>query len=205
MLKKVYSILGSKVSSFIADEDALKFSSAKSITNYDSFKESFAKKLSLDMKIEIKYASIKSIKKEDNDKEILIIYKAIFGIPGKCEFSFIDLADYETFFNYLEKEQYFTRIYETLTPIKAIINYLFGLLITIYLTILGFFQASNIGDVAKEPTYSVQMKQFNDIVGFLGVKGVLAVGIIIMGYLFFKILKRYKNPPNQVKFIPPSS
>ena len=67
MVDKVFSISGNKISAFILDENSLKFSSSSSET-VDTFREAFAKKLSLATKVEIKYDTIKSIKKEDNDK-----------------------------------------------------------------------------------------------------------------------------------------
>lgn len=99
MVNKVFSITGNKISSLITDEISLKFSSSTS-DSVDTFREAFAKKLSLATKVEIKYDSIKSIKKEDNDKDVLIKYKTFVGIVSDCEFSFNDMADYETFFTF---------------------------------------------------------------------------------------------------------
>src|SRR5438128_2179958 len=123
MVDKVFSITGNKISSFITDESSLKFSSSKFDT-VASFRQAFAKKLSLTTKVEIKYNAIKYIRKEDNSKDVLILYKKFLGIPLDCEFAFADPADYETFFTFFEKNRYFTKSHETLTPFRAIRNYL---------------------------------------------------------------------------------
>lgn len=202
MLDKVFPISGNKISSFIADDDALKFSSSTSETTVDSFKESFAKKLSLATKIEIKYDSIKSIKKEDNDLEVLIKYKNFVGLPIDFEFSFADPTDCDTFFTFLERERFFTKINEVLTPFKAIRNYLIGLFATIGFTIFTYYQAIEISKGNAEEAHSWKVRLFNYVARLLGEKGILAIGVILSGFLLYIIWKRYKNPPNQIKFIP---
>ena len=204
MVDKVFSITGNKISAFITDENALKFSSATSNT-VDTFREAFAKKLSLATKVEIKYDSIKSIKKEDNDKDILIKYKTFIGVPSDCEFSFSDPADYGIFFTFFEKERYFTKSHETLTPFRAISNYLIGLAATIGLTIFTYYQAIEIANGTVEESHSGKARLFNYIVGLLGDKGVLGLGVLISGYLIYKIWKRFSNPPNQTKLLPPNT
>ena len=185
MVNKVFSITGNKISSFITDGNSLKFSSS-TFETVDSFREAFAKKLSLATKVEIKYDAINSIKKEDNAKDILIKYKTSIGIPSDCEFSFTDAADYETFFTFFEKERYFTKSYETLTPIRAIRNYLIGLLATIGFTVFIYYQAIEIVTGTVEEYNSGKARIFNNIVELLGDKGVLAIGTLISSYLIYK-------------------
>ena len=204
MLNQVFAINGNKISSFVADTDSLKFSSS-SFDSMDEFLTSFGKKLSLATKVEIKYDSIKAVQKEDNDKTVAIKYKGIGGITSSCEFSFNNEADYEAFFNYLEKERYFKRTNETLTPFKAIRGYILGLLLTIGLTIFAYYQAIGIANGTLEDSGNRKTRLFNALVGLLGDKGVLAVGAAIAAYLVYKIWSRYSNPPNQLKLMPPNA
>lgn len=204
MLNKVFSIKGNKISSFISDDESLKFSSSKSERTIDSFKEAFAKKISLSTKVEIEYDSIKYIKIEDNDKNIIIRYKSFLGLPDDCEFSFNDSTDYDTFFRFLEKERYFTKTNERLTPFKAIKNYLIGFLATFGFTIFTYYQAIEFENGTIEEIHSGKSGIFNYVIGLLGNRGVLAVGISILVYLLYKIWTRFANPPNQLKFIPPN-
>lgn len=204
MIDKVLSITGNKISSLITDESSLKFSSSKFDT-VESFQAAFAKKLSLATKVEIKYDAIKYIRKEDNGKEVLILYKKFLGIPLDCEFTFTDTADYETFFTFFEKERYFTKSHETLTPLRAIRNYLIGLVATIGFTIFSYYQAIEIANGNVEEASSGKVRAFNYIVGLLGDKGVFAVGTLISGYLIYKCWSRFTNPPNQIKLLPPNS
>ena len=203
MIDKVFSITGNKIVSFITDENALKFSSA-SPEGVEAFREAFAKKLSLATKVEIKYASIKSVRKEENDKDILISYKTGIGIPGECVFSFNDGADYATFFNFLEKERFFSKRDEALTPFKAIRNYLIGLLATIGLGVFSYKEAIAIANGTVEEAHSSKTRAFNYIVGLLGDKGIIAIVTLISCYLLYKIWGRFSNPPMQIKFYPPN-
>jgi hypothetical protein len=204
MVDKVFPITGNKISAFIIDENSLKFSSSTSDT-VNTFREAFAKKLSLATKVEIKYDSIKSIKKEDNDKDVLIKYKTPVGITIDRGFAFTDPADYETFFTFFEKERYFTKTHETLTPIRAIRNYLIGLLVTIGSTFFTYYQAIGIANGTVEEAHNGRTRFFNYIVGVLGDKGVIAVGTLISAYLMYKIWERFYNPPNQLKLCPPNA
>jgi len=204
MVDKVFSITGNKISSFITDESSLKFSSA-TFDTVESFREAFTKKLSLSTKVEIKYDTIKYIRKEDNSKEVLILYKKFIGIPLDCEFSFTDKADYETFFSFFEKDRYFRKSHETVTPLRAIRNYLIGLAATIGFTIFAYYQAVDIANGTVEEASSGRVRTFNYIIGLLGDKGVLLIGTLISGYLIYKIWKRFSNPPNQIKLLPPTA
>lgn len=205
MLNQVFSITGNKISTFIADENSLKYSSSNNFISVDEFLESWNKKLSLATKVEIKYESIKSIKKEDNDKKILIKYKTWAGIPSDCVFSFTSDVDYDIFFNFLEKERYFLRIHETLTPFKAIRGHLIGLAITIAITIFSYYQAIAIANGTVEEAHNGKTRLFNVLVGFLGYKGVIAVGSLGACYLLYRVWLRYSNPPNQTRFMPPNA
>lgn len=203
MLNQVFPVSGNKISSFVADTDSLKFSSS-SFDSVDEFLAAYSKKLSLATKLEIKYDSIKAVQKEDNDKTVVIKYKGIGGITSSCEFSFSNESDYEVFFSYLEKERYFKRTNETLTPFKAIRSYILGLLLTIGLTIFAYYQAIGIANGTLEDSGNRKTRLFNALVGLLGDKGVLAVGAAVTAWIGYKIWTRFKNPPNQTKFIAPN-
>jgi hypothetical protein len=203
MIDKVFSITGEKISALIIDEDSLKFSSSWS-DSVDAFREAFAKKISLATKVEIKYDSIKSIKKEANDKDILIKYKNSLGLPGDCEFSFNNPTDCELFFTFFEKEMYFRKSQETLTPFKGIRNYLIGLLATIVFTIVVYYHAIEIANGTARESHSGKTRIVNYLIGLIGDKGVIAVGAIISVYLIYKIWSRFSNPPSQTKLLPPN-
>ncbi len=202
MIDKVFSVTGNKITSFIIDEDSLKFSSS-TFETVDEFKLAFDKKLSLATKVEIKYNAIKSIKKEDNSSEISIVYKSALGISMDCEFAFTDTSKNQLFFIFLEKERFFSKQYQTLSPIRAVRNHLIGLLAIIGVTIFCYYQAINIANGTKEKTYNIKEIIFYKTVEILGDKGVIAIGLIISGLLVYKIWQRFTNPPNQVVFLPP--
>ena len=204
MTNKVFAISGNKIASLSIGENSLMFSS-QTFNSVEDFMEGWNKKLSLATKVEIKYESIKSVKKEDTDKDVLIKYKSFIGIPTNCEFSFSDTNDYETFFTFLQKVRYFSKTEEVLTPFKAILNHLIGLVFAIGITVFAYFEALKIADGTIEEAHSGKTRLFNNIVELLGDKGVLAVGTLGACYLLYKIWTRFKNPPNQLKLLPPNS
>lgn len=201
MLDKVFLITGNKVSSLITDENSLKFSSATA-ESVQSFKEAFAKKLSLSTKLEIKYDSIKHIRKEDGDKDVIILYKKALGIPMDCEFSFKDSADYDTFFTFFEKEKSFIKSHEALKPLLAIRNYGIGLIVTLVVTVFSYYQALAITDGTAEEAHSGKARLFFHVVELLGDKGVLAIGGLLSCFLAYKVWTRFSNPPTQIKLTP---
>ncbi len=203
MENKVFAISGDKKSSFILDESSLKFSS-KDPVSWTEFQESWSKMLTLATKLEVKYDAITAIKKEDNDDTVVIKYKGIGGLPSECEFSFSDANDREAFFTFFEKEHYFQRNYEALTPFKAIKNYLFGFAITIAIIIYTYFEAIAIANGTAERSTSRKGRLFQNIADILGDKGVIIVGLIICSFFVYIIWTRFKNPPNQLSLLPPN-
>ena len=63
--------------------------------------------------------------------------------------------------------------------------------------------ANAIANGTVEEAHNGKSRLFNALIGILGDKGVLAVGALIACYLLYKIWLRFKNPPNQTKFLPP--
>ena len=201
MTEKVFKVTGNKISNLIFDESSLKFSSQEN-NSYSEFQDSWNKKLSLATKVEVKYESIKSIKKEENDDDILIKYKTFAGIPSECEFSFIEKSDYDIFFNFFENNKNFVKNNETLTPFKAIRNYIFGLIVTIGLTIFSYYQAVSISNGTAEEIDSRKGRMFQNIISILGDKGVILIGTAISAFILYKIWTRFKNPPSQIILLP---
>jgi len=182
-------------------DTSFKFSSHR-FDSPDEFQTAWDKKLSLATKVEVKYDAIKSIKKDDDDTDILIKYKTILGIPTNCEFSFVDEESYAIFFTFLQKERYFTKEYEKLTPIKSIVNYLIGIAAMLVFTAFCYSEALKIANGTVEEATDGKQKTFNDIIGALGSKGVLAIGGVLLCYLVYKAWKRFSNPPHRLLFLP---
>lgn len=202
MPDKVFSVTRNKVSSLIIDENSLKFLS-KTYNTHADFKNAWSKKLTLATKSEIKYHTIRAIKKEDNDSTIAVKYKTFAGITGSYEFAFKDKADNEEFFNFFDKERYFTRTNEVLTPFKAVTNYAIGLVATIGFTIFSYYQAVGIANGTVDESGSSRTRLFYFLLEKLGANGVIAVGGLIACLLLYKIWMRFTNPPNQTKLLPP--
>lgn len=204
MEKRLLVAQGNKIASLFLGENSLLLSS-QDFNSEQDFLDGWNKKLSLATKIEVKYDAIKSVKKEDDEADVLVKYKAALGIPGSVEFSLPTAGDYEFLFVFLEKERYFTKTYEKATPVKAALNYGIGLVATLLLTVFSYFEALAIANgTADRPTTS-KSRLFYSLVESLGDKGVLAVGGLLACYLAYKIWTRFTNPPQQVEFFPPQA
>ena len=188
----------------LAGESAFLFSS-QHFRSAEEFRAAWDKKLSLATKVEVRYDAIKSVHKDDDDADILIKYKTVLGIPTNCQFSFDDAGAYPLFFSFLQRERYFTKQEERLTPLKSIVNYLIGIAATLALTAFSYSQALDIGQGTVEETNDHKRALFNSIVGFLGTKGVLAVGALLLAYLGYKAWARFSNPPTRLLFLPPNA
>jgi hypothetical protein len=204
MLQQVFSITGNKIASLLAGEKAFLFSS-QHFTSAEAFRAAWEKKVSLATKIEVKYDAIKSVHKDDDSNDILIKYKTLLGIPTNCEFSFNDANAYPLFFSYLQKELYFTKQEEKLTPLKAIVNYLIGLVLTVAFTAFCYAEALKIANGTVAEARSGKEQLFNEAVGALGDKGVLAAGGLLAAYLGYKAWMRFSNPPNRLLLLPPNA
>jgi len=202
---RVFSIRGNKIASMAIDEESIRFSS-KSFNNIEDFNEVWSKRLSLATKVEVKFSKIKYVSKEEPGKEIKIRYKAI----AEAVFTFNKPEDYRGFFTILEKEQYFTKTEETLSPIKAATPYIIGLFVMIATTIFCYYEAIKVstkGGLAQELSEATDVKNelFLRLLHFVGEKGVIAIGAATCIYISYRIWKRYTNPPNRIKLLPPNA
>lgn len=204
MLQQVFAITGNKIASMLAGETSFMFSS-QHFNSAEEFQAAWDKKLSLATKVEVKYNAIKSVHKDDDGADILIKYKSVVGIPTNCQFSFNNAAAYPVFFAFLQKERYFTSQEEKLTPLKSIVNYLIGMAATVAFTAFSYSEALKIANGTVREANTGKEELFNDIVGALGNKGVLAAGILGISYLGYKAWKRFSTPPNRLLFLPSAS
>ena len=201
MTNSIFKVDGKKIETLLLGEKALMFSS-QSLQTEEEFNKAWSKTLTLATKTEIKYDSIKSVTKEDSEETILIKYKGALGVPNECEFSFPAQSDCEAFFSFLEKEQYFRRTDERISPVKSATPYIIGLAVTIAITLFAHFQAVDIANGTADESGSRKTRAFMNIIGLIGDKGVWTIGILVSCFIAYKIWKRFKNPPVQTKFLP---
>jgi hypothetical protein len=204
MLNQVFAITGNKIASMMAGESSFMFSS-QYFNSDEEFRVAWNRKLSLATKVEVNYDVIKSIHKDDDDADILIKYKTVLGIPTNCQFSFNKADAYSAFFTFLQKDRYFTKQEERLTPLKSIINYLIGIVVTLAFIVFCYSEALKIANGTVEKATNGKQKLFNNVVGALGDKGVLILGGLLLCYLGYKAWTRFSNPPNRLLFLPPNT
>lgn len=204
MIDKLFPITSKKLSAFIVDEQSILFSSQRK-NSFDAFKEEFAKKITLATKHEVKYEEIISITKEESEFNLHLSYKGTLGITNELEFTFSNADDYEVFLTYLEQKRFFTRTYETLSPFNAIRSQLIWLFISILITIFSYDRAIDIAEEGVDESARGRFRLYSYLIEFLGDKGVIAVGSIVIMYLGYNIWKRYSNPPRQMRMMPANS
>ena len=201
MIDKVFPITSKKLSAFIVDDQRILFSSQRK-DSFNAFKEEFAKKITLATKYEVKYEEIISITKEESEFDLHLTYKGTLGITNELEFTFSNADDYEVFLTYLEQKRFFTRNYETLSPFNAIRSQLIWMFISILVTIFSYDRAMDIAKEGIDESARGRFILYSYLVEFLGDKGVIAVGAIVIIYLGYNIWKRYTNPPRQMRLMP---
>jgi len=201
MIDRVFPITSKKLSAFIVDEQSILFSSQRK-NSFEAFKEEFAKKITLATKYEVKYEDIISITKEESEFDLHLTYKGALGITNELEFTFSKSDDYEVFLTYLEQKRFFTRTYETLSPFNAIRSQLIWLFLSILGTIFFYDRAIDIAKEGVDESERGKVRVLNYLIEFLGDKGVIAVGALLIIYLGYNIWKRYTNPPRQMRLMP---
>ncbi|WP_153796097.1 hypothetical protein [Foetidibacter luteolus] len=201
MTQQLFSINGHKINCFLTADDALLFSS-RNCSSVEEFTEAWSKKLSIATKLKITYQSIRSVKKEEGSSKVIIRYKSFAGFPATCEFNFAQPYEQDAFFDFLEKERYFSRTHEQPTALKAITYPIVELLFVDALLAFSYYQAIQVSNGTAEAT-NAKGRAFNYLVGLAGPQGVLAIAFLANGYLLYKIWRRFKNPPALVKFYPP--
>jgi hypothetical protein len=199
MENRLFTISGNKVNTLLLTDDSLRMSSG-TFFSVEEFEQAWEKKLTLRTKLQIRYDSIRSVTKEHQEIKFLITYKTWAGFPSECEFSLLDADDYAIFYEFLEKDLYFVKTDGAMLPFSAISRHLLGLLFVAVLTAGTMYVAMDIGKGVKDDSEDVKNQVFDYVVGLLGVKGVLAIGGAISCYIIYNMWKRFKDPPNRIKF-----
>jgi hypothetical protein len=202
--KILFEVEGDKISTLFINETELRFSS-KQLLNQEAFINDWGKSLSFATQHKINFEKIKSISKEEKEQKIRIKYKWHLNLPSEIEFSFIDKADYDIFFQLLEKVYYFQKGASILSPLKANIRYLLSLAFVIFGTVVFYFWALDIANGKTSLSNSGKTKLFEILIKYIGDKGVLIIGIALSLFIISKIWKRIKNPQNLIRFTPPNS
>jgi|GEM_PF-2254634 len=197
---QVFPISGNKVQSLLIDDQSLRLSGGQ-FDFPEDFEKGWQKKWTTNAKLKVSHRSIRSITKEDGELRIRIVYRTYVGIPGECEFNFYDPATAAAFLLYMEKEQYFTYTHEKMSGFRAVWRYVLGLAFTIAMTGLCRYLLEDAKHGGKEGSGDYKERIFFYLLGILGTKGILAVGIAVCAYIGVKIAKRAGDPPFRTKLV----
>jgi hypothetical protein len=197
---RLFSVSGDKVASLLVTATGLRTSS-KSFNDAAEFQASWDKTLSLQNKTEIAFEAIKTVSQEEGEDDVRIQYKAKLGLPGDRKMEFTDNDERDAFFQILEN-QGFRREVRTMTPLKAVLPYAFGLVITVAVAGLVYYTAAEIeSGIFEDSEGNGRSARKARILAWvaekLGTTGTLAIGGIITAYILYMIWKRYTSPPNQ--------
>jgi hypothetical protein len=205
MQVKMYSIAGEKMSTLVVDSLSMKFSS-ESYVSIEKFDEAWSKKLKLAKTFEIENGKIIRISKEEKEAELKISHEGFMSIVSSCEFSFNQLHDELEFYKNLEIEKYYTKSEQQLSSFKAVKNYCIGLILTIGVSYFCFTQALDLENgILEEHSCNYKARMFYSAIEFLGVKGVILVGLAICSSIAYKIYTRFIHPPIVTVYSPPLS
>ncbi len=89
-----------------------------------------------------------------------------------------------------------------MTPFKAVLNYIIGLVATVAFAVLSYFEALKVENGTAEIGTSAKTRSYYALLETLGSKGVLAVGGVCGCYLLYKIWTRATKPPHQLLLLP---
>jgi len=197
---QVFPVSGNKIQSLLTDDQSLRFSGGQ-FDFPEDFEKGWQKKWTTNAKLKVSHRSIRSISKEDGELKIRIVYRTYIGIPSECEFCFYDPVTAAAFLAYMEKEQYFTYTHEKMSRFMSVWRYLLGLAFTIAMTWFCWYLVVDGKDEGTGGSGDYKERIFFYLLGILGTKGILAIGIAIVGYIGFKIWKRAGDPPFRTKLI----
>ena len=202
---QVIKVSGEKIESLVLGENAIQLAD-KAFASIEEFQETWNKKLTLVSKSEIKYDSIKSISKEENEDEVVVKSSIGMGIPGETKFAFANSGDKDAFFDFFQQKG-FTRTDDNLSPMKSAMPYIWGLLASIAISSYAFFEAMSMsaGTFVENEGNSRSARKsrfFDSIIEALGTNGVLLIGLGATAYIAYLAWKRFKNPPMQTKLVP---
>lgn len=185
--------------SFIIDKDSLKFSS-KSVKTFQEFKESWGQQALVVTQAEIKFSSIISISKTEGSENIGIHYKNAAGIKTNYIFRFKSEDDYATFIDYLTNEKRYKMENDTLSPLYAIRDGLILTLVTVGFTMFSFYYAQS--KSVTEGSRGGMLGIYRLLLSTIGDKGVLVLGLIVIGLIVFRSVRVFKNPKKITRLTP---
>jgi hypothetical protein len=202
MIKRIFPVTGEKIASLLLDNRSFKFSSRK-FNTVEEFEEAFHKTLSLAKTTEIKHSSVKSVRKPELSNNITIRHNTLMA--GNVVFAFDNQSDQAFFFNYLEQGLSFRKRRETMSIFIASRKSILALLITIGATALGYYLAERAAsgeELHFRGRRRGMLKLFNFVAEMLGQTGVIVAGTLIASFFIYKITRRFKNPQQQLVFVP---
>ena len=71
--------------------------------------------------------------------------------------------------------------------------------------IFTYYQAIEIANGTVEEASDWKARLYDYLVGLMGDKGVIALGILVTGYIVYIAWKRFSIPISQMKLLPPNS
>lgn len=199
-------VSGEKIECLVVGENSIQLAD-KAFSSIEEFNETWNKTMTLVSKSEIKYESIKSISKEENEDEVVVKASGAMGIPSETKFAFVNNSNKDAFFNFFQGQKSFIRTDDTLSPMKSAMPYIWGLLASIAISSYAFFEAMSMNAgtfVATEGNSRGARKSrfFDSIIEMLGTNGVLLLGLGASAFIGYLAWKRFKNPPMQTKLVP---
>jgi hypothetical protein len=198
----LFPVEGHHIAFLLLTDEALLFSS-NSFNDSDGFRAAWDKKLTTATKTRVRFSSIKSVRKELAENKILVSYRSRVGIPGEVEFSFPKESDYEPFFDTLVKEQYFVREEGQATPFKAALRYGIGFAFALLALYIFQNRAVELATGTADKSTNAKGILFDRLLSFIGVPGVWLIGGGLAAWLLYKVITRFRNPPQQTRLTPP--
>ena len=181
--------------SMLLADDGLFFYSKSGFATAADFREAFEKKSLMAAKTSITWEKVKAARWENGSDSVNFDYAGM-NLTTPSEFDFSKKPEnIQSLIQYLEQVQKFRRTDLPLSPFKAALPYLIGLVVTVFGTGLILKLITEGGEIRTNVIFVLLIKLGEK----LGPIGTLLAGGLISIFIGYKMWKAYQNPPIETR------
>jgi hypothetical protein len=192
------SVEGQKSKYMLVESDAITLLNynAKSV---EDFHEKYRKYRFIYSGRRIPWWKVISVKMEENTQEIKLTRSGML-IPASEEMTFLHAHDLRAFLQVLEKQFYFTRTRQQLTPWQAVRPMWWFIGFTLLVTVFSYYELGEMEQPDYTPGSNSKSLIFEAAIRFLGKGGVLGVGISVLTFVGIRWRRRFLDPPVRITY-----
>ena len=172
----------------------------KNVPNGAEFRLAVEKGGLLTGKTQFSPDKLKSITVEKGELKMKLNARKVVQTSIPADLDFVDENQLNEVLDYMEKKWYFQRTEQPLSSFKAIVPYLIGLAVTLFLTGLVIYMNAA-GGTYRMNVILILLVKLSGAIGFIPT---VLLGLLISGVIIRELMKAYKNPPVEIRLEPRS-